>query len=513
MPDLMYINNLARFINMFELLLRNFKPLEPFPEIPDNGPGPKYLIAYDKDTKTGYFGQTSITELFKVEDLEAVAAKTLPGTAINRGTTDLWCKYTFDGKIIYVPRQVVRNGVAWADLYSAGFVYGTDDNGKYPFTTNANWAVIPLTPVNQFRLVSRLDSNGERIYFKIRLIKSMLTDPDADTLDASRIKLSEYSQTVERTQPTTGIGGPWAELGLMLGTIGAMETRGTTGSGLEMYNLICNGNGSAYTRSFAGKNGLAGWLPVLEKMPKGYNPNPAITDSGPGPKDLLEYDKNNDTGYFGLVEQSDLFSFEDVDAVAKTPLTGTAVNRNASNKWIKAYYKGKVLFMPISCTREKVLWTDIYKAGLQYGTDDNGKFQPGGVGVNQYAPIIKVTPDGNSNLFKVRAIQGYGGNVLPAAAASFDNTIMADSEYWAIRYRLVGVTTNPGNLTPAPRTPWATLGSTQQYPFGVELTANNAQAVMFNDNSDWLRKTMQPIATSTFCSFYPVLELVSVTKP
>lgn len=513
MPDLMYINKLARFMKMFEMLLMNATVRSPFPDIPDNGPGPKTLKAYDLDTKAGYFGQTTTTELFRVEDVEGIASKALPGTAINRSIADIWCKFIFDEKIIYVPKAVVRNGVSWADLYSAGFVYGTDDNGKFAFTTDASWAAVPLAPVNQFRLLSRLDSNGEKVYFKVRLIKSMLTDPDANTTNVNRIKLTEYSQTVERIQPTTGIGSPWANLGLLIGTVVGMETRGTTGSGLEMYNLICNGNNTAYNRSFAGKNSLAGWLPVLEKMPKGFNPNPTIANSGPGPKELLEYDRNNDTGYFGLVEQADLFNFSDIDAVAKTPLTGTVVNRSVSNKWIKAYYKGKVLFMPITCTRQGVLWTDIYKAGMQYGTDDNGKFQPGGVGVNQYTPITKVTPDGNTNLFKVRAIQGYGGNVLPASTASFDNAIMADSEYWAIRYRLIGVTTNPGNLVPAPRTPWANLGSTSQYPFGVELNANNTQAVMFNDNNDWLRKTLQPIATSTFCSFYPVLELVSVTAP
>jgi hypothetical protein len=58
------------------------------------------------------------------------------------------------------------SSVTWNDVYNAGLVYGTNDNGKYPSST----------PTNQFNLVSKKE--GERIWTLIpRLPTGADTDP------------------------------------------------------------------------------------------------------------------------------------------------------------------------------------------------------------------------------------------------------------------------------------------------------------------------------------------------
>jgi hypothetical protein len=46
----------------------------------------------------------------------------------------------------------LASGVPWNDVYNAGLVYGTNDNGKYPSST----------PTNQFNPVTKKE--GERIW-------------------------------------------------------------------------------------------------------------------------------------------------------------------------------------------------------------------------------------------------------------------------------------------------------------------------------------------------------------
>lgn len=233
------------------------------PVTADNGPGPSTMLVADPATGDGYYGLATTTEMFTMAEVEAQAITALPGTALNTGVQDLWGKYRCNDKILYIPRVTVRSGVSWANLYNAGFMYGTDDNGLYPYTTNASFDVIPLTPVNQLRLITKTDPQGNVWTFKIRTVRVMSSDPNANTTDTAAIRLSEYSRTVERTQPTDGMGVVWANNGKLVGAVCGVETRGTSG-GLQVYQLIANGNGNAYYRGFSTKQAGVYWLPVLE---------------------------------------------------------------------------------------------------------------------------------------------------------------------------------------------------------------------------------------------------------
>lgn len=55
------------------------------------------------------------------------------GTAIN--SNEGWLKYSYQGKVCYIAKKPFRFNLSWADVYRAGAVYGTDDNGTFPPTT------------------------------------------------------------------------------------------------------------------------------------------------------------------------------------------------------------------------------------------------------------------------------------------------------------------------------------------------------------------------------------------
>ncbi|UOL48783.1 hypothetical protein [Pseudomonas phage Astolliot] len=219
------------------------------PVIPSNGPGPSELIA--GDASAGLFGDLSVSDLVTIEQIEALATVALPGTATNRTVTNLWVKYSFNNKILYIPKRTVRGGLNWNDIYKAGFVYGTDNNGLYPGVN---------TPTNQLKIVEKLDSTGKTWRFKIRLISVVAADPTSlwGTTDAVT-RNSEFAKLVERTMPSNGVDVVWASYGLFGGVIGQ-----STWSAATEYSVQAGVNSNAYSRQQIQKVANSSWLPVLE---------------------------------------------------------------------------------------------------------------------------------------------------------------------------------------------------------------------------------------------------------
>lgn len=89
----------------------------------NSGPGPQTLQC--GDFKLGFFGYVSMAELFSAVELVAL----VPGA--NSANAFTWCKYIFEGKILFVPNTFV-GVVTWANLYSAGMVYGVPGPGPKP---------------------------------------------------------------------------------------------------------------------------------------------------------------------------------------------------------------------------------------------------------------------------------------------------------------------------------------------------------------------------------------------
>ncbi len=168
----------------------------------------------------------------------------------------------------------------------------------------------------------------------------------------------------------------------------------------------------------------------------GVDQRVALYESGPGTQVLKS--GSQDIGYFGEVAETELFTPGEISALfpelPQTPLGATSVF------WLKFSYKGKYLFMPKKGFLGLLTYSDLYKAGLVYGTDNDGAF-PLGAGANQIRVVEK---DGYR--FKVRMIRA--DTVDPTTAltwsqSSINDTVVRSSEYTDLLYKLFnGAITN-----------------------------------------------------------------------
>jgi len=94
-------------------------------------PGPQQLIV--GDMTAGFFGEVPTSELITGDDLATTIGLTA-GTS--QYSDESWLKFALDGNIIYVAKKPYRHTVSWENIYQAGAVYGTGDNGLYPSGVN-----------------------------------------------------------------------------------------------------------------------------------------------------------------------------------------------------------------------------------------------------------------------------------------------------------------------------------------------------------------------------------------
>lgn len=124
---------------------------------PNSGPGSKYL-QYGTPT-LGFFGTVSAAEMFSNYQLyEALDFWSGEGLA----DAGEWLKYMFNNRVCFTPKKELRMTVSWNQLYNAGLVYGTDDNGVFPVGTG----------VKQMRVLTK-----ETDFFKVRLFRGSPIDP------------------------------------------------------------------------------------------------------------------------------------------------------------------------------------------------------------------------------------------------------------------------------------------------------------------------------------------------
>ncbi|BAQ02712.1 hypothetical protein AVU38_gp184 [Ralstonia phage RSL2] len=119
----------------------------------DTGPGPQKLISGDWDL--GYFGYAkSTSDLISYANLGTALGLSTAGTAL---TNDLdWLKVAYKGKVLFVARTMYKYNIAYTTLYSAGAVFGTNDNGLLvPGGATATNQYHPQT-INGFTLIPRI---------------------------------------------------------------------------------------------------------------------------------------------------------------------------------------------------------------------------------------------------------------------------------------------------------------------------------------------------------------------
>lgn len=132
---------------------------------PDSGPGRKTLL---KGTEQiGYFGTLTATELF--DGWEVSSFLGLTAGTINKETGNIWMKYIYHGKFLFVCKDLLRTSVTWNDLYKVGAIYGAKGNGLYPVSGFST---------DQFRVMLKEEA-GYPVPWKlaVRVLKGALADP------------------------------------------------------------------------------------------------------------------------------------------------------------------------------------------------------------------------------------------------------------------------------------------------------------------------------------------------
>ncbi|QVW28670.1 putative virion structural protein [Erwinia phage pEa_SNUABM_8] len=109
-----------------------------------------------------------------------------------------------------------------------------------------------------------------------------------------------------------------------------------------------------------------------------------FTYTGPGPQKLIRGDWW--CGYFGTLPNTDfILNFSELNG-----LIGFSAWNNSPLIYHKFVFKGRILFIPDTCTRNGTTWEDQYRQGLMWGTDDVGN-SPYGMSqnVNQRKTVAK----------------------------------------------------------------------------------------------------------------------------
>lgn len=95
-----------------------------FSTLPYTGPGPQELLL--GDVEYGYYGKLTPIEFIAAD---ALIAKLGIAASPNSNQNLVWHKYSYKGKILYVPETSISNTVAWNTIYAAGCMYGVEGEG------------------------------------------------------------------------------------------------------------------------------------------------------------------------------------------------------------------------------------------------------------------------------------------------------------------------------------------------------------------------------------------------
>lgn len=236
----------------------------------NSGPGPKTLIA--GDATLGYFGEVTDLQLFTPSQVAGQAGMYLGTdnpTAVAAANGNMWLKFIWNGVVTFIAKMPFRSNISWADLYAAGLVYGTRDNGKYPLAT----------PKHQYIQMPKYEGP------KLWVLKPRLpTGYPADPSTGGNILTGEWNQLFGRTINDTngGVGAPkfanfnYASTGLspssgpdtlvqetLSTNVNSCFVRGDAGSG----QIIAAARTVLKTDKLSGTANAHGWRPVLELIP------------------------------------------------------------------------------------------------------------------------------------------------------------------------------------------------------------------------------------------------------
>lgn len=247
--------------------------------LPWSGPGNKTLKFGTEEL--GYFGTVTDDELFTTNEVLEFTGITA-GNTITSGTF-FWFKFILKGRIIYIRSLQMKTTVTWADLYNAGLVYGTADDGLFPLSP----------PVKQLKWKIK-EEGAVKWFLKARTMTGMGVDPYTDPNSSLERIGSEFDELLGRvcigSSPNAGAWEKYqlAVLGIVANVFDiTAETYSvvTTSSLLRAYGTITGTNKNKTQVRSSDR-----WRPVLELFDGGIlaiEPNDVVgrlTDGIEAPK-------------------------------------------------------------------------------------------------------------------------------------------------------------------------------------------------------------------------------------
>jgi hypothetical protein len=229
---------------------------------PESGPGNKNLRAGNEDI--GYFGTVSSVELF--QGWEISTALNFTAGLVNKETDNVWMKFIYKGKFLFVCKDFTRYNLSWNDVYKAGAMYGMNSNGPYP---------VAGSPTSQWNILVKPES-GVTIPWKlaIRTMKGASVDPYVG-VDYTAFGLAEGNEhndlifrlltTGANGRPNTGLFEKWPGVDLGAGgntTLGILQETSAANVANAMFRGptgVTAGGAKATVRATSD-----GWRPVLE---------------------------------------------------------------------------------------------------------------------------------------------------------------------------------------------------------------------------------------------------------
>lgn len=162
---------------------------------PKTGPGPIELLAGSEEA--GFFGEVSSSELFTSQELASQVRLLSEGTP--SVTFPTWLKFFHRGKVLFIAKDLKFGSFSWANLYSAGLIYGEDGEG----VTNAGIGV------NQLTLLKKGPYT-----FRLRTITGMMQDPIEHTAGTeTEVYSSEWTDLIYGLVPGAILDYPTGTLG------------------------------------------------------------------------------------------------------------------------------------------------------------------------------------------------------------------------------------------------------------------------------------------------------------
>lgn len=242
-----------------------------------------------------------------------------------------WLKFGYKGKILYIPKVPLLASIAWNDLAKVHAVYG-----------------------------DRTMRIGSRLYW-YRLMKEDeyrkllvgLTDGSLGNMDSKELDIDKNTADTSKNIFREGLVH-WIE---------DFREGGYR-------KVISGGKDNVVVEDKSPRLACGVYRPVLELIPEGDEPYNNLPDAPTCYDENFRYDKYTDTGYFGRIKAVDF-----IDGVTLASNVGyTAGTNQLSNyDWLKFYYHGAIVFLPMATLKYNVDWIGKNNANILYGCDLGGR--------------------------------------------------------------------------------------------------------------------------------------------